>query len=81
MTRGGWGQGALGGRVGAGGARAAVAVTTHVMTRTTVGGGLYQSTIARVVAAAAILRLRARDGEEQEDDRPHDNVEARMSGR
>ena len=70
-TRGGRGDGGAGGG-GAGGARAAVAVTTHAMTRTTVGGGSYRSTIARMVGAAAILRSRARDGEEREDDRPHD---------
>ena len=29
---------------------------------------------ARMVGAAAILRSRARDGEEREDDRPHDKV-------
>ena len=56
--------GGAGGRGGgAGGARAAVAVTTHAMTRTTVGGGSYRSTIARVVGAAAILRSTlAREG-------------------
>ena len=53
----------VGGGGGAGGARAAVAVTTHAMTRTTVGGGSYRSTIARVVGAAAILRSTlAREG-------------------